>query len=308
MIGNSQAVKSMIKRIKAAAPTDVTVLLDGESGTGKEMAAQIVHQLSARKDRKFLALDCGSLPETLLESELFGYVKGSFTGAHKDKTGLFEAADGGTVFLDEIASASPGVQARLLRVIEAGEIRRIGSETASRVDVRMICATNRDLEIEINEGRFREDLYYRLKVIKIDIPPLRERSEDLLVLAEYFKNKYQKKFNKGSLSFNEGAKRAIVMHNWPGNIRELENTIQKSVLLASKRRITENELEIEGYRVDDAQSIRDNHEGSQRQLIIRSLESAGYNFTKAAKIYGVSKRHFYRLTGKHGVKRDKNVK
>jgi transcriptional regulator with GAF, ATPase, and Fis domain/serine/threonine protein kinase len=308
MIGNSPAVKSMIKRIKAAAPTDVTVLLDGESGTGKEMAAQIVHQLSARKDKKFLALDCGSLPETLLESELFGYVKGSFTGASKDKTGLFEAADGGTVFLDEIASASPGVQARLLRVIEAGEIRRIGSETASRVDVRMICATNKDLEIEINEGRFREDLYYRLKVIKIDIPPLRERSEDLLVLAEYFKNKYQKKFNKGSLSFNEGAKRAIVMHNWPGNIRELENTIQKAVLLASKRRITENELEIEGYRVDDAQSIRDNHEGSQRQLIIRSLESAGYNFTKAAKIYGVSKRHFYRLTGKHGVKRDKNVK
>ncbi|MBI4726132.1 sigma 54-interacting transcriptional regulator [candidate division TA06 bacterium] len=308
LIGNSAAVKKMIKRIKAAAPTDVTVLLDGESGAGKEMAAQIVHQLSNRRDKKFLALDCGSLPETLLESELFGYIKGSFTGAHKDKAGLFEAADGGTVFLDEIASASPGVQARLLRVIEAGEIRRIGSETVSLVDVRMICATNKDLEIEINAGRFREDLYYRLKVIRISIPPLRERSEDVLVLAEYFKNKYQKKFNKGSLSFDEGAKRAIVMHNWPGNIRELENTIQKAVLLTSQRRITENELEIEGYRVDNAQSIRENHEGSQRQLIIRSLESAGYNFTKAAKIYGVSKRHFYRLTGKHGIKRDKNVK
>ncbi|MDO9391525.1 MAG: sigma 54-interacting transcriptional regulator [bacterium] len=308
LIGNSPAVKNMLKRITAAAPTDVTVLLDGESGTGKEMAAQIVHQLSARKDRKFLALDCGSLPETLLESELFGYLKGSFTGAGRDKTGLFEAADGGTVFLDEIASASPAVQARLLRVIESGEIRRIGSETVSRVDVRMICATNKDLEIEINEGRFREDLYYRLKVMKIDIPPLRERSEDLLVLAEYFKNKHQNKFNKGKLSFNEGAKRAIVMHNWPGNIRELENTIQKAVLLAPKKTISEGELEIGWYRVDDAQSIKDTHEDSQKQVIIRCLESAGHNFTKAAKIYGISKRHFYRLTDKHGVKRDKNDK
>jgi len=307
MIGNSKAVKSMIKRIKAAAPTDVTVLLDGESGTGKEMAAQIVHQLSARKDRKFLALDCGSLPETLLESELFGYVKGSFTGANKDKTGLFEAADGGTVFLDEIASASPGVQARLLRVIEAGEIRRVGSDAVSRVDVRMICATNKDLEIEINEGRFREDLYYRLKGIKIDIPPLRERGDDVLVLAEYFKNRFQKKHNKGRLAFTEEARKSIIINSWPGNIRELENTIQKAVLLAQGKTITGKDLEIDGYYPESGQTFKQELNISQKEKILRILEATENNYTKAAKIYGVTVRHFYRLLAKFEINRDINV-
>ena len=308
MIGNSAAVKNMIKRIKAAAPTDVTVLLDGESGTGKEMAAQIVHQLSARKDRKFLALDCGSLPETLLESELFGYVKGSFTGALKDKTGLFEAADGGTVFLDEIASASPGVQARLLRVIEAGEIRRVGSDAVSRVDVRMICATNKDLEIEINEGRFREDLYYRLKGIKIEIPPLRERGDDVLVLAEYFKNKFQKKHRKGRLTFTEEARRSIIINSWPGNIRELENTIQKAVLLAQGKTITGRDLEIDGYSLEPGQTLKQELSYAQKEKILRILNSTQNNYTKAAKIYGVSVRHFYRILTKFGINRDINVK
>ncbi|MHB8157440.1 MAG: sigma 54-interacting transcriptional regulator, partial [Desulfocucumaceae bacterium] len=308
MIGNSAAVKKMIKRIKAAAPTDVTVLLDGESGTGKEMAAQIVHQLSARKHQKFLALDCGSLPETLLESELFGYVKGAFTGASKDKTGLFEAADGGTVFLDEIASASPGVQARLLRVIEAGEIRRVGSDAVSRVDVRMICATNKDLEIEINEGRFREDLYYRLKGIKIDIPPLRERGDDVLVLAEYFKHKFQKKHHKGRLAFTEEARRSIIMNSWPGNIRELENTIQKAVLLAQGKTITDRDLEIDGYSLESSQTFKQELNYAQKEKILRILNSTQNNYTKAAKIYGVSVRHFYRILTKFGINRDINVK
>jgi len=307
MIGNSAAVKNMIKRIKAAAPTDVTVLLDGESGTGKEMAAQIVHQLSNRRDKKFLALDCGSLPETLLESELFGYVKGSFTGASRDKTGLFEAADGGTVFLDEIASASSGVQARLLRVIEAGEIRRVGSETVTPVNVRMVCATNRDLEIEINEGRFREDLYYRLKVIKIDIPPLRERGDDVLILAEHFKNKFQKKHNKGHLKFSEEARKSIIVHSWPGNIRELENTVQKAALLVQGKTITEKDLEIEVYFQESAKSFKQEQNYTQKEKIVRILEATKNNYTKAAKIYGVSVRHFYRLLDKFGIKRDINV-
>jgi transcriptional regulator with GAF, ATPase, and Fis domain len=307
MIGNSNAVKNMLKRIKAAAPTDVTVLLDGESGTGKEMAAQIVHQLSNRRDKLFLALDCGSLPETLLESELFGYVKGAFTGANKDKTGLFEAADGGTVFLDEIASASPGVQARLLRVIEAGEIRRVGSETVSQADVRMICATNKDLEIEINEGRFREDLYYRLKVIKINIPPLRERGDDVLILAEHFKDKFQKKHSKGRLNFSEDARKSIILHSWPGNIRELENTIQKAVLLVQGKAITEKDLEVEGYFLEPSQNFKQEYNFSQKEKILRILEATKNNYTKAAKIYGVSVRHFYRLLDKFGIKRDINV-
>jgi len=307
MIGNSAAVKNMVKRIRAAAPTDVTVLLDGESGTGKEMAAQIVHQLSARKEKKFLALDCGSLPETLLESELFGYVKGSFTGAVRDKIGLFEAADGGTVFLDEIASASPGVQARLLRVIEAGEIRRVGSENVSQVDVRLVCATNKDLEIEINEGRFREDLFYRLKVIKIDIPPLRERGDDVLILAEHFKNRFQKKHGKGHLHFSEEARRSIIVHSWPGNIRELENTVQKAVLLAQGKTITEKDLEIEGYYPESGQTFKQELNYTQKEKILRILDATRNNYTKAAKIYGVSVRHFYRLLDKFGINRDINV-
>jgi transcriptional regulator with GAF, ATPase, and Fis domain/serine/threonine protein kinase/tetratricopeptide (TPR) repeat protein len=308
LIGNSAAVKAMVKRIKATAPSDVTVLLDGESGTGKELAARIIHELSGRRDAKFLALDCGSLPETLLESELFGYIKGSFTGASKDKAGLFESANGGTVFLDEIASASPGVQARLLRVIESGEVRRLGSDSIINVDVRLICATNRDLEIEINEGRFRDDLYYRLKVIKIDIPPLRERGDDVLVLAEHFKNAFQKKFKKGRLAFTQAAMNDIIRHSWPGNIRELENTIPKAVLLSQTKTITDKDLELNGCDVQETQTFKQEYDLNRKAKVMRVLETTEYNFIKAAKIIGVTPRHLYRMANKYGINRDNKVK
>jgi Nif-specific regulatory protein len=298
IIGQSPAIRRMTDRIKAIAKADVNILLDGESGSGKEVVAQAIHKMSTRSKGKFLALDCGSLPETLLESELFGYVKGSFTGAARDKTGLFESADGGTVFLDEIASASQAVQSRLLRVLESGEIRRVGDAESRQVDVRVICATNRDLEIEINEGRFRPDLYYRLKVITIPIPPLRDRGNDILLLAEYFKNKYQKKFGKIGIRFSSEAKFQMMNYTWPGNVRELENTIQKAVLLTNSRTISSRELEI----IQDMETATEKKYISQKHEIMEAIKIYNGNITMAAKATGVSRRHMYRLINKHKIK------
>lgn len=297
IIGRSPAVQRMISRIRSVAGAEVTVLLDGESGSGKEMAAQAVHRLSARGRNRFVALDCGSLPETLLESELFGYAKGAFTGAGRDKLGLFEAANGGTVFLDEISSASQAVQSRLLRVLESGEIRRVGESEPRTVDVRVICATNRDLEIEINQGRFREDLYYRLKVVTIPVPPLREREEDILLLAEYFKERYCRKFGKIGLRFDSRARQQLLAHSWPGNIRELDNAVQRAVLLAQGRSLTARDLEISPEEVPEEDS------DLRQQLEIRKqLSNFDGNVTQAAKAMGISRRHFYRLMDKYGIK------
>lgn len=298
IIGQSKPMLQMADRIKAIARADINVLLDGESGSGKELAAQAIHRLSHRSDGKFLALDCGSLPETLLESELFGYVKGAFTGANRDKIGLFESADRGTVFLDEIASASQAVQARLLRVLESGEIRRVGESESRTVDVRVICATNKDLEIEINEGRFREDLYYRLKVITIPIPPLRERGSDILLLAEYFKDKYQNKFGKIGLKFGSEAKYQMMNYFWPGNVRELENTVQKAVLLASTKSISVKELEISSETATEKGKEID----QQKQSILEALEKFNGNISLAARSINISRRHFYRLMDKFKIK------
>ncbi|MBU2464575.1 MAG: sigma 54-interacting transcriptional regulator, partial [Candidatus Edwardsbacteria bacterium] len=298
VIGQSAPMQQMIDRIKVIAKADINVLLDGESGSGKEVMAQAIHKLSERRGQKFLALDCGSLPETLLESELFGYVRGAFTGANKDKTGLFESADGGTVFLDEISSASQAVQPRLLRVLESGEIRRVGESASRTVDVRVICATNRDLEIEINEGRFRADLYYRLKVVTIPIPPLRERGSDILLLAEFFKDKYQKKFGKIGLRFSSEAKHQMMNYSWPGNVRELENTIQKAALLANTKTISIKELEISS----DMATIKDKKQIDQGQEIGEAIKNFNGNITLAAKSVGISRRHFYRLIEKYKIK------
>ncbi len=298
IIGQSPPVRQMIQRIKTVAQADITVMLDGESGSGKELAALAVHRLSFRGKRKFLALDCGSLPETLLESELFGYVRGAFTGAGKDKPGLFESADGGTVFLDEIASASQAVQSRLLRVLESGEIRRVGESESRTVDVRVICATNKDLETEINEGRFREDLYYRLKVMTIPIPPLRERSGDILLLAEYFKEKYCRKFGKIGLRFDSEAKQQMIGHAWPGNVRELENTVQRAVLLTNKKAITPRELEI-SPGLSEGQN---KYQNDRRPDILEAVKNFNGNISQAAKALGVSRRHLYRLMEKHNIK------
>jgi transcriptional regulator with PAS, ATPase and Fis domain len=214
------------------AQTDATVLLTGETGTGKDLLARAIHYAGLRRDKKFVAQNCGALPETLLESELFGHKRGAFTGAHVDKKGLFEVADGGTIFLDEIGETEPGMQVRLLRVLQDGEIRPLGSSDTKKVDVRIVAATNRDLKKLVAEGRFREDLYYRLRVVEIELPPLRERADDIPALAHFFLDAAGTRMRRTFRGFSNAAMDRLVAHRWPGNVRELANEIERSAALA----------------------------------------------------------------------------
>ncbi|MFQ5862438.1 MAG: sigma-54-dependent transcriptional regulator [Candidatus Brocadiales bacterium] len=230
ILGKSPAIKEVFKLMDKVAGTDSTVLLQGESGTGKELVAMSIHAKSMRVGKPFVVVNCAALQETLLESELFGHAKGAFTGAHETRMGLFEAADGGTVFLDEIGEMSPNTQSKFLRVLQSGEMRRVGENRVIGVDVRVIAATNKDLHQEVKEDRFREDLFYRLNTITINIPPLRERKEDIPILAEYFINLYKERgFNK---RIDKKTMKMLTNYMWPGNVRELQNTIERTVILS----------------------------------------------------------------------------
>ncbi|MBV9467756.1 MAG: sigma-54-dependent Fis family transcriptional regulator [Abitibacteriaceae bacterium] len=231
IVASSEPMRQVLDMVSRVAPTDATVLVQGESGTGKELIARAIHQNSKRSDAAFIPINCGALPENLLESELFGHVKGSFTGAHQNKKGLFEEADGGTLFLDEIGEMSPATQVKLLRVLQDQEVRRVGSNTSVKTDVRVIAATNQRLQERIKEGAFREDLYYRLQVILIHLPPLRERKEEILPLAEHYLGVYSQKFNKPIKGFSAEAHKALLAYSWPGNIRELINAVERAVIL-----------------------------------------------------------------------------
>ncbi len=300
IIGRSPAVREMLGRVRTAAAADVRVLMEGETGTGKELAARAIHELSTRGDRTFLALDCGSLPENLLEAELFGSVKGAFTGAYADKTGLFEAAGGGTLFLDEVNSASPGVQARLLRAIEAGEIRRVGDTEPRPVDVRLICASNRDLEIEINEGRFREDLYYRLNVLRLRVPPLRERAGDIMLLAEHFRQQFQRQHKRRGLRFSDGARECLLHYVWPGNIRELEHVVRRAVIMAEGTEIRPSDLEIQEEALP-VTTIRQEVDHVRKVKVIEALRIDDGNITYAARRLRISRRQLQRLMKRYGI-------
>lgn len=232
IVSASPAMGEVLEMVKRVAPTDATVLIQGESGTGKELIARAIHQNSPRHDQQFIPINCGALPENLLESELFGHVKGAFTGAHQNKKGLFEEADGGTLFLDEIGETTPSTQVKLLRVLQDMEVRRVGGNTPVKVDVRLVAATNQKLLERIEEGAFREDLYYRLQVILIGLPPLRDRPEEIIPIAEHYLGVYSQKFNKQVSGFTSQAKQALLDYNWPGNIRELINAIERAVILA----------------------------------------------------------------------------
>lgn len=232
MIGISGGMKDVFRMIERVADTNATVLLRGESGTGKELAARALHNNSRRREKPFVAVSCAALPETLLESELFGHEKGAFTGAISRKPGRFELADNGTLFLDEICEMSPGIQVKLLRVLQEREFERVGGTKPVKVDVRLITATNRDPEEEIKKGTFRADLYYRLQVLQITLPPLRERREDIPPLAEYFLEKFNKKNNRAVKRISREAMNLLKEHDWPGNVRELENTIERAVVLS----------------------------------------------------------------------------
>ncbi|MDQ3813691.1 MAG: sigma-54 dependent transcriptional regulator [Armatimonadota bacterium] len=263
IIATSDAMQRVLEMVRRVAPTDAYVLVQGESGTGKELIARAIHQNSLRKDAAFIPINCGALPENLLESELFGHVKGAFTGAHQNKKGLFEEADGGTLFLDEIGEMTPATQVKLLRVLQDGEVRRVGSNTAVKTDVRVIAATNKNLQERVQSNSFREDLYYRLQVILIALPPLRERREEILPLAEYYLNVYSQKFNKPVSGFTAEARKALLEYSWPGNIRELINAVERAVILSRDDHVRPDDfaLTLGGTLLADARASSNGHGG-----------------------------------------------
>jgi Nif-specific regulatory protein len=268
--------------------SDITVLLEGESGTGKELVARALHYNSSRSEKPFVAQFCGNLAESLLESELFGHKKGSFTGAINDKKGLFEYADGGTFFLDEISEISPQIQAKLLRVLQNGEIRRVGETESRKIDVRIISATNRDLRKEVEKGNFREDLYYRLNVIQINMPPLRERHGDIPLLAKHFLKKFAKRGPGGTKRLSREAQRALDKYHWPGNVRELENCLERSMVLSMGEEISAEDLLIP--KTIDEDKKRKTLKEIEKDVVLKTLEEEGGNKTRTADVLGVSLR------------------
>src|SRR5262249_18263485 len=300
IIGKSRAMQEVFELIRRLSQSSASVLITGESGTGKELAARAIHYNSPRKGREFMAINCAAIPDTLLESELFGYKRGAFTDAHRDHDGLFMKTQGGTLFLDEIAELSPALQAKLLRVLQEKEIRPLGATKNERVDVRVIAATNRDLEARMREGLFREDLYYRLNVIHILLPPLRERAEDVLPLAEHFLAQSAQRAGKRLGGFSEQAVKALLQHGWPGNVRELENVIERAVALAEGERIGLNDLP-QHVRERKATDVLAGAVARgltlaelEREYITRVLSAEGGNKTRAAQRLGLDRKTLYR--------------
>jgi len=276
------------KLMKRVMNTDISVLLEGESGTGKELVARALHYSGHRRDNAFIAQFCGNLSENLLESELFGHKKGSFTGAISDKRGMFEMANGGTFFLDEIADISPTIQSKLLRVVQEGEIRRVGDTESRIVDVRIISATNKSLKEQVDKGEFREDLYYRLNVISIILPPLRDRQGDIPVLVKHFLDKYAEKINVTVKKISPRAMQVLGNYHWPGNVRELENTIERAVIMAENETIDVQDLYIPEQNLvsESPRTLKD----YEREIVTKVLDDCGGNKTRTAEILGVSLR------------------
>jgi two-component system response regulator AtoC len=283
-------ILAMVRKI---ADYSTSILITGESGTGKELVARAIHSSGSRAGRPFVVVNCGAIPAPLLESELFGHVKGAFTDAHRNKTGLFQEADGGTIFLDEIGELPMELQVKLLRVLQEGELRRVGDNRSVKVDVRVVAATLRDLKEEIKKGSFRDDLYYRLNVIEIKLPPLRSRPGDIPGLASHFIEKYGRRFGKSVKSISEDGLAALLSYGWPGNIRELENAIERAMILEDTGTIRKLSLPItqsEPPRAFHELSIKKAQEELEKELISRALEKTGNNRTKAAQILEISHR------------------
>lgn len=308
VVGRSPAMVKVYKTIARVAPTKSTVLILGESGTGKELIARAIHQHSSRAARPFVAVDCGALTETLLESELFGHVRGAFTGAMSDKKGVFEEAEGGTCFLDEINDINLNMQAKLLRVLQEHEVRRVGAAKSIKVDVRVIAATNKELKHLLSKGALREDLYYRLKVVSIHLPPIRERLEDIPSLAEHFLRRYSHDAGKPVAGISDEAMKLLVGYPWPGNVRELENVIDRAVALSHQPLLTPEDLPLEVQKGKDS---RFSHSVAQaeefvfpgtptmdevkRRYILHVLGLTNGNVSRAAKIIDMDRRSLYRM-------------
>jgi two-component system NtrC family response regulator/two-component system response regulator HydG len=321
IIGDAPELQAVFEVVNRAAPTKATVLLLGESGTGKELIAQALHEQSPRREARFVKVNCAALSETLLESELFGHEKGSFTGAVGRKEGRFELADGGTLFLDEVGEISPALQVKLLRVIQQRELERVGGTQTIKVDVRLVAATNRDLAAEVKAGRFREDLYYRLNVVAVTLPPLRQRKGDIPALVNHFIEKYSAQYGRSVTGLAPGTMNALLSHDWPGNVRELEKVIERAIVLCSGNELTSDDLPptlrgprptvlaapAQGGFVPGA-SLYD----IEREAILRTLEMVGGSTSKAADVLDISVRKIqYRLkeyaSGQRGHHEDEHA-
>jgi two-component system response regulator HydG len=309
IVGKDPAMQTVFRLIEDVAASDATVLIHGESGTGKELVARAVHLRSLRRQKPFVVINCAAYPATLLESELFGHEKGSFTGASRMRIGRFEEAHGGTVFLDEVGEISASAQIKLLRVLQTRELERLGSNKAITVDVRVVAATNRDLMEEVRSGRFREDLFYRLNVIPIHLPPLRERRNDIPLLARHFLRRFAESHGKDVHEFSPDVMRVFLQHPWPGNVRELENTVEHAVVLARGNRIEiwdlPRDLEQssrEPEKTDQADTLMDR----ERQAILEALRATDGNKKNAAKRLGISRSTLYTKLKKYGLDRKKS--
>jgi len=317
-IGESKGMQKVYRRIMQVAPTDSSVMVTGESGTGKELVARAIHANSRRRDGNFVAVDCTSLVENLLESELFGHVKGSFTGAIQTKDGLFKVAEGGTLFLDEVANISPSIQAKLLRVLQQREIMPVGGTKPVPVDIRLVAASSRDLKEMVQQGLFREDLYFRLNIIPVDLPPLRERREDIPLLVQHFLHKYAEERGKEVRGLTGDALVALQEYHYPGNVRELENLIERAVVLAMADVITKNDLELFDSVVSPAngKEIPANLDGLkeakrlireqaiepiERAFVLQALERNQWNITRAAEDVGMQRPNLQALLKKYGI-------
>ncbi|OQX31701.1 MAG: response regulator [Candidatus Sedimenticola endophacoides] len=308
MIGSCDAMQEVCRRIAKAAPTDSTVLILGDSGTGKELVARALHEKSLRKDAPIVTVNCAAIPETLIESELFGHEKGAFTGADTTRTGLVESAQGGTLFLDEIGELPVAAQARLLRVLQNGEIRRVGSELSRHVDVRLIAATHQDLKQRVQEGRFRSDLYFRLRVVELKLPALRERGDDIISLAQFLLEKAQKQLNRPPLHLTPEAIRAITHYEWPGNVRELENTMERAVILCEGDTITPDLLAIEsGIERKSAADAGETGDLSLEEYFRRFVleHQEALTETELAKRLGISRKALWERRQRFGIPRVK---
>jgi len=312
IIGSSPALQRVFEVMEKVAATDATVLVSGETGTGKDLVARAIHYAGPRRERPFVAQNCAALPETLLESELFGHRRGAFTGAHADKKGLFEVADGGTIFLDEIGETHPSLQVRLLRVLQDGEIRPLGSTETRKVDVRVIAATNRDLRREVAAGRFREDLYYRLRVVEIALPPLRERREDIPLLAHHFLDRANQRMGRKLEGFTNAAMDRLVAHAWPGNVRELENEIERIAALAGDERRVGVEMLSETVRGRLPEPPADTEaqprewdlnravDALKARMIVEALRATG-NKSRAAEKLGIPRQSLQKMIKRLGL-------
>lgn len=304
LVGNSKPIQNVFDMIRRVGPSDVPVLITGESGTGKELVARAIHRLSGRKEAPFVAINCGAIPESLLESELFGYEKGAFTGAVQRRKGRIESAQGGTLFLDEIGDISLNLQVKLLRFLQDHEVHRLGGKDTVVIDVRILAATNLDLQAAIADGRFREDLFYRLCVVTIPVPALKARGSDITLLARTFLMKFaeaQKKVLKG---FTPQAVEALLAHHWPGNVRELENRIKRAVVMAEGRYISPANLELKdpSSLESDAMTLRVARGLREKELVRSALEKADGNVSKAAVELGISRPTLYQLLSRYGLR------